>query len=76
MIFISPTVILQIINDVYLEVNIEKIDEKGNKVAQHWQDYEGLPSASAVRPDDQNIMMVGMMMIKLMLQPGGKEGGD
>ena len=56
-------VIHRIINEVNLEINVEKINEKGNKVAEHWQDYEGLPSASAVRPDDQNVKVVGILMM-------------
>ena len=56
-------VIHRIINEVNLEINVEKINEKGNKVPEHWQDYEGLPSASAVRPDDQNVKVVGILMM-------------
>ena len=60
-------VIHRIINDVNLEINVEKINEKGNKVPEHWQDYEGLPSASAVRPDGQNVKMVGILMTIMMI---------
>ena len=61
-------VIHHIINDIDLEVNIEKINEKGNKVAEHWQDYEGLPSAGAVRPDGQNVKVVGILMMIMMIK--------
>ena len=41
-------VVHHITNDIDLEVDIEKINEKIKKVAEHWQDYKGLPSPGPV----------------------------
>ena len=41
-------VVHHITNDIDLEVDIEKINEKIKKVAEHWQDYKRLPSPGPV----------------------------
>ena len=45
---ISPITISSFINEIDLEVDIEKIDEKRKKVTEHWQDYKRLPSPRPV----------------------------